>query len=57
LAIISVGADNRYGHPTDELLERLAQAVGEENIYRTDRDGTIRLNTDGNTLWLVIYSD
>ena len=36
---ISVGADNRYGHPAEELLWRL-----EENgciIYRTDINGTI----------------
>ena len=35
--LISVGKDNYYGHPAPELLERL----GEREIYRTDRDGTI----------------
>ena len=38
-AIISVGADNSYGHPTEEVLQRL-QAAGCE-IYRTDLHGTI----------------
>ena len=38
-AIISVGADNPYGHPTDEVLERL-KAAGCA-VYRTDLHGTI----------------
>ena len=38
-AIISVGADNSYGHPTDEVLERL-EAAGCA-VYRTDLHGTI----------------
>ena len=38
-AIISVGESNGYGHPTDEVLERL-NAAGCA-IYRTDLHGTI----------------
>ena len=40
-AIISVGESNSYGHPTDEVLERLAERNIE--IYRTDLDGTITI--------------
>jgi competence protein ComEC len=36
---ISVGADNRYGHPREELLDRLSRFGCE--IYRTDLQGTI----------------
>lgn len=36
---ISVGAGNRYGHPSEDVLKRL-QAFGCE-IYRTDLHGTI----------------
>lgn len=39
VAIISVGAGNRYGHPHRETLQRL-RAVG-ARIYRTDLDGTV----------------
>lgn len=39
VAVISVGAENSYGHPTDEVLERLKQAGCA--IYRTDLHGTI----------------
>ena len=41
VAAISVGLDNRYGHPAQETLDKL-EAAGAE-IYRTDRDGTIRV--------------
>ncbi len=38
-AIISVGKDNPYGHPTREVLERLKENGAE--IFRTDEKGTI----------------
>lgn len=41
-AIISVGNKNRYGHPTDETLQRLLK-VG-ATIRRTDKDGEIVLS-------------
>ena len=37
LALISVGADNDYGHPAESALRPLAQA----DVYRTDRDGDL----------------
>lgn len=39
VAIISVGADNRYGHPAQEVLDRLNSAGCA--IYRTDQSGNI----------------
>lgn len=44
-AVISVGTGNRYKHPGDETLTRLGD-VG-ATIYRTDRDGTVTLISDG----------
>ncbi len=38
---ISCGRNNRYGHPTPEVLARVAE-IG-ATVYRTDRDGSIRL--------------
>jgi len=52
LAVISVGADNTYGHPTPEVMTRLEEKIGSENIYRTDKDGTIEFITDGEKMWV-----
>lgn len=38
-AVISVGRQNRYGHPTQEVLERLSK-VGAQ-VRRTDQDGEV----------------
>ncbi len=42
IAIISVGRNNRYGHPTAEVLKRLEHTT----IYRTDLNGAIRYKFD-----------
>jgi competence protein ComEC len=44
LAGIEVGADNTYGHPAPETLAAL-RAAGVA-VYRTDRDGSIRIEGD-----------
>lgn len=44
VAVISVG-ENRYGHPSPEVLRRLA-ARGTD-VYRTDRGGTVTIRTNG----------
>jgi competence protein ComEC len=52
VAVISVGEDNPFGHPSPEVLERLIDRLGEDNVYRTDEDGTIEFITDGENLWV-----
>ena len=52
VAVISVGADNSFGHPSPEMVERLIGRLGEDNVYRTNEDGTIEFVTDGERLWL-----
>ena len=54
LAVISVGADNAFGHPSRDVVDRLRQRIGQENIYRTDEDGTIEFTTDGERLWVKV---
>jgi competence protein ComEC len=44
-SVISVGANNPYGHPRPEVLERLTQAGA--NIWRTDRHGNVVVVSDG----------
>jgi competence protein ComEC len=45
IAVISVGADNDYGHPSPDTLARL-DAVGAQ-VYRTDLDGSVDITTNG----------
>ncbi|MBL7184294.1 MAG: DNA internalization-related competence protein ComEC/Rec2 [Anaerolineae bacterium] len=52
LVVISVGADNRFGHPAPQVLERLEDLVGEERILRTDENGAIEVVTDGERIWI-----
>jgi competence protein ComEC len=52
LAVISVGGDSPFGHPSDTVWERLKGKLGAENIYRTDKHGTIDFITDGERLWV-----
>ena len=50
VSVIQVGGKNRYGHPTQEVLGRLA-AVG-ARILRNDLEGDVRFESDGTTYWL-----
>ena len=45
-SIISVGKNNRYGHPNKEVLDNL----DESKIYRTDLDGSIIFKIKNNRL-------
>ena len=49
VAIVSVGAENRFGHPSPTVLDRL----GESLLLRTDQHGTISISTDGERLWVA----
>ncbi len=48
-SIISVGKNNRYGHPNDSVLENL----DESKIYRTDQDGSIIFKIKNNNLKII----
>lgn len=50
IVVVSVGADNRFGHPAPEVLERY-EARG-LTVLRTDEDGTIEFSTDGRQVWV-----
>ncbi len=45
IAIISVGEGNSYGLPKENILKRF-EKIG-STIYRTDKDGTIQIISDG----------
>ena len=50
VAVISAGADNRFGHPADETLACLEEAG--VRVLRTDTAGSIEVTTDGVEYWV-----
>jgi beta-lactamase superfamily II metal-dependent hydrolase len=52
VAVIQVGAGNRYGHPSPEVVGRL-EAMGVE-VYTTARDGTVIVHSDGKTFTVLV---
>jgi competence protein ComEC len=48
VAAIEVGEDNSYGHPAPSTLAALRAAV--PHVFRTDRDGTVRLTVQGDRM-------
>lgn len=50
-SIISCGLDNEYGHPHDEVIERLT--VCGSKIYRTDVNGEIFIHSTGTDVKVV----
>ena len=51
-SIISVGKNNKFGHPNKEVLNNLSDS----KIYRTDQDGSIMLKIKKNKLRIETYS-
>jgi competence protein ComEC len=48
VAAIEVGRGNDYGHPAPSTVAALSAAV--PHVYRTDRDGTVRLVVAGDRM-------
>lgn len=48
IGVISVGEDNTYNHPNDDTINHLNE--NKVTIYRTDKDGTVILSSDGSNI-------
>lgn len=55
VTVISCGADNDYGHPHEETLEKL-DAIGCD-VLRTDLNGDITISTDGESGYYYSFAD
>lgn len=51
IAVISVGAHNRYGHPSPSVVRRLEQ--DRIRVYRTDLNGAVVCRSDGRRITAV----
>ncbi|MBQ3006692.1 MAG: MBL fold metallo-hydrolase [Clostridia bacterium] len=54
ICVIQVGADNDYGHPHENIVERLEKYADE--VYRNDICGDIIISSDGKT-FNVVYDN
>jgi competence protein ComEC len=48
VVVISVGAENRFELPCDDVLERLEELL----VFRTDEDGVVEVISDGGRVWV-----
>ncbi len=48
ISLISCGIKNKFRHPSPEVTNRLKESGS--NIYRTDKEGGILLQSDGNKI-------
>ena len=51
-AVISVGTDNSYGHPTEDTLSRLRDA--DVKVFRTDLQGDVYCISDGKSVLITV---
>lgn len=51
-SVISVGKNNRFGHPNGKVLGNIKGS----NIYRTDIDGSITFKINNNSIKIKIYN-
>ena len=50
-AVVPVGEENHFGHPSAEVMARLAEVVGAEQVFTTAEDGCISFASDGARWW------
>lgn len=50
VAVIPCGFDNRYAHPSPLVLRRVRDTLPKAEMWRTDRDGSVEVRTDGTDL-------
>lgn len=51
VSVISVGTKNRFGHPHKEVIQMLE--ADDTKYFRTDIEGDVLIETDGNNFWQV----
>ena len=52
VAVISAGRDNRFGHPSEEVVRRLEELDSRPAIFVTAEHGSVAFRTDGRRLWV-----
>ncbi len=57
IAVVSAGEGNRFGQPSELVLERVRAYVAGGRVFSTPQQGTIEVTTDGSTWWVATERD
>ena len=52
VAIVTTGIKNQFGHPHEDVIERLQDALSEEAVFVTRERGTVAVIADGVRVWV-----
>ncbi|MEA3464071.1 MAG: ComEC/Rec2 family competence protein [Patescibacteria group bacterium] len=52
IAVIQVGVDNDFGHPSRRVIKRL-ERIGAQ-VFRNDLDGTVKIRSNGEKISIII---
>ena len=55
VAVISVGEDNRFGHPHPEVVQALTDSLGMDRVFITKDHGSVEIVSDGASL--IVYTE
>jgi len=53
LAIVTTGIKNQFGHPHEDVIERLESHLNSESIFGTRNNGTLTVTTNGERVWVT----
>lgn len=52
VAIVTTGIKNQFGHPHEDVINRLESSLSEEAVFVTRERGTVAVITDGERVWV-----
>jgi competence protein ComEC len=55
ISLISAGIQNKFGHPSAEILNRLKSI--KSKLYRTDKQGAVLFRSTGDSIYVVDWKN
>jgi competence protein ComEC len=53
LAIVTTGIKNQFGHPHEDVIQRLENHLSPEAVFVTRNNGTLTVTTNGRRVWIT----
>jgi competence protein ComEC len=54
VAVVTTGIKNQFGHPHEDVIERLEEQLTPGAVFVTRDSGTVRVITDGGRVWVEV---